>query len=189
MSNSDVLTAGLMLFGMEEPNEFVRIGHLERINHGTLILGSITELSPVAPQRLNTRLQHGFFSRLGGVALIPCDMRIVTLNHGRLQAHIRQNRFRRDLYDRLSTTTITAKPLRARSGDIPLLADYFIQQQAERDQKPAPELTSEGFDFMQTYPWPSNVRQMHGLMERALLSLDGDRITADAIKAHLQEAA
>ncbi len=56
MSNSDVLTAGLMLFGMEEPNEFVRIGHLERINHGTLILGSITELSPDGPQRLNTRL-------------------------------------------------------------------------------------------------------------------------------------
>ena len=81
-----------------------------------------------------------------------------------------------------------ANPL-VRPGDIPLLADYFIQYQAERDQKVAPELTSEALDFMQTYPWPSNVRQMHRLMEQVMLSLDGDRITADAIKAHLQEAA
>ena len=116
-------------------------------------------------------------------------MRIITLSHGGLQEHILQNRFRRDLYDRLSTTIINAPALRDRPGDIPLLADYFIQQQAERDQKAAPELPSEALDFMQPYPWPSNVRQMHRLMEQVMWSLDGDRITADAIKAHLQEAA
>ena len=133
--------------------------------------------------------QHGFYSRVGSVAQIPCDVRIITLSHGGLQEHIRQNRFPRDLYDRLSTTIINAPALRDRPGDIPLLADYFIQQQAERDQKVAPELTSEALDFMQTYPWPSNVRQMHRLMEQVMWSLDGDRITADTIKAHLQEAA
>jgi DNA-binding NtrC family response regulator len=87
---------------------------------------------------------------------------------------VRNGRFREDLYYRLAVVPITVAPLRQRSGDIPALADHFIDRVAEHEDLPRKRLTTEALETLASYEWPGNVRQLENMIEMAMI-LSGDR--------------
>lgn len=98
-------------------------------------------------------------------------------------AEVQANRFREDLYYRLSSLSVELPPLRERIEDVPLLVDYFLKQYAKRHNSAIPTILQEAMDVLMSYDWPGNVRELDSMIERAMVLCDGDTIKVE----HLPE--
>ena len=98
-----------------------------------------------------------------------------------LQAIVDENRFRLDLYYRVSPIVIEVPPLRQRREDIPALVQHFLRDVADRHGRRMPEVTGEALDFLSEQPWPGNARQLRHAVERAFLFAENDRVTTDVL--------
>lgn len=146
-----------------------RKGWFERADGGTLFLDECGELPPAAQVRLLRILQDGSFERVGGERSLHVDVRIVAATHRDLQALVSDGQFRQDLWYRIAVFPIHLPPLRARQGDIPLLAAHFALGAAKR-LGTAPLLpTAEDIGLLVSYPWPGNVRELAAVIERAAI--------------------
>jgi hydrogenase-4 transcriptional activator len=146
-----------------------RKGWFERADGGTLFLDECGELPPAAQVRLLRILQDGSFERVGGERSLHVDVRIVAATHRDLQALVSEGVFRQDLWYRIAVFPIQLPPLRARQGDIPLLAAHFALGAAKR-LGTAPLLpTAEDIRLLVSYPWPGNVRELAAVIERAAI--------------------
>lgn len=146
-----------------------RKGWFERADGGTLFLDECGELPPAAQVRLLRILQDGSFERVGGERSLHVDVRIVAATHRDLQALVAEGVFRQDLWYRIAVFPIQLPPLRARLGDIPLLAAHFALGAAKR-LGTAPLLpTAEDIRLLVSYPWPGNVRELAAVIERAAI--------------------
>ncbi len=151
-----------------------RKGWFERADGGTLFLDECGELPPAAQVRLLRILQDGSFERVGGERSLHVDVRIVAATHRDLQTLVSEGVFRQDLWYRIAVFPIQLPPLRARQGDIPLLAAHFALGAAKR-LGTAPLLpTAEDIRLLVSYPWPGNVRELAAVIERAAI-LGGGR--------------
>ncbi len=99
-------------------------------------------------------VQQGEFERLGGVAPVKVDVRLVAATNRDLMSEVRAGRFREDLYYRLNVVAIPLPPLRDRPEDIPLLADHFLHRFSRRNEKGFSEMTAEALAAMSAYSWP-----------------------------------
>ena len=163
----------LELFGQEES---ANKGLLEMAEGGTLALDFTEALSSETQHRLYSYLEHGYFTRVGGVTAIYADVRIMGLTHVNLEDQVRAGRFREDLYERLSLCYVFSPPLRDRPGDIPILTRYFIQKQAERDGQEPPQVSDEVWTLLENSDWPQNIRGLHIQVEKAVMACEGEAL-------------
>lgn len=146
-----------------------RAGRFEEADGGTLFLDEMATLSPAAQDRLLRTVEYGEVTRIGASKPIKVDVRIVAATNEHLPSLVERGKFRADLLDRLSFEVVTLPPLRAREGDIGLLADHFGRRMAvELDWPNWPGFTAEALERMERYPWPGNVRELRNVVERAV---------------------
>ena len=146
-----------------------RHGRFEEADGGTLFLDELGTLSMPAQDRLLRAVEYGEITRIGASKPISVDVRIVAATNENLPAQVDKGKFRADLLDRLSFEVITLPPLRARQGDIPLLAEHFGRRMAvELDWPNWPGFTPRAMAELEAYPWPGNVRELRNVVERAV---------------------
>lgn len=142
-----------------------RHGAFEAANGGTIFLDEVGELEPDMQPRLLRVLEAREIKRVGSTNIIPVDVRIIAATNRDLSAEIKKNRFREDLFYRLSVININLPQLRDRKDDISLLIDYFIKTNKARKVK---GVAKETLDILINYRWPGNVRELRNVIERAI---------------------
>jgi psp operon transcriptional activator len=146
-----------------------RHGRFEEADGGTLFLDELGTLSMPAQDRLLRAVEYGEVTRIGASKPISVDVRIVAATNENLPAQVERLKFRADLLDRLSFEVITLPPLRARQGDVPLLAEHFGRRMAvELDWPNWPGFSPRAMAELEVYHWPGNVRELRNVVERAV---------------------
>ncbi|WP_432768054.1 MAG: phage shock protein operon transcriptional activator [Sphingopyxis sp.] len=146
-----------------------RAGRFEEADGGTLFLDELATMSIGAQERLLRAVEYGEVTRVGSSRPLRVDVRIVAATNEHLPALVEANRFRADLLDRLSFEVITLPPLRAREGDIEVLAEYFGQRMAAVlgwDEWPG--FGPRALAAMEGHDWPGNVRELRNVIERGI---------------------
>lgn len=146
-----------------------RLGKFERAHGGTIFLDEVIELSARAQAALLRMLQEGEFERVGDSQTRHVDVRIVAATNENLEQAVKDGRFRADLYYRLNIFPVSIPPLRERREDIPLLVEHFLERFEKRYDKKFKGLTDKAKDFLISYNWPGNIRELENLLERATL--------------------
>src|SRR6185436_3908060 len=162
-------------------------GYFEAAHGGTLFLDEIGEISLGTQAKLLRVLEERRFTRVGGTAEIEVDVRVVCATNRDLETETRKNRFRMDLFFRISAFTILIPPLRDRRGEIVRLARLFVRQASGGRLPPA--LTGAAEDALQRYPWPGNVRELRNAIERAMVIHTGDTIELEDLPDQIREGA
>lgn len=153
-----------------------RKGRFEQAAKGTIFLDEVGEMSPATQKKLLRVLQERSFERVGGNVTIKSTARVIAATNRDLQKDVGEGRFREDLYYRLNVINIHMPPLRDRKDDIPLLVEYFLARQPRRSDGSPPRLTNETMEWLLTYDWPGNVRQLENAIERAVVLSQGQLI-------------
>jgi two-component system, NtrC family, response regulator AtoC len=156
-----------------------KAGLFEQADRGTVFLDEIGEMSPVLQAKLLRALEERAFRRVGGNGDIHVNVRVIAATNRDLAEEVKRGRFREDLFYRLNVMSVELPPLRARVGDVPLLAEYFIQHFAAEFRKPPREIDRRALELLTTYPWPGNVREFRNAIERAVLLCDGEILTRE----------
>ncbi len=149
-----------------------REGRFESANKGTLFLDEIGNISLHQQAKLLTVLQNRQVTRLGNNVSTPIDIRLVCATNLPLSELANEGRFRKDLIYRINTVEIILPPLRARKGDIELLAQHYLKFYSEKYFKSNIELSSKAIDKLNDYHYPGNVRELQYAIERAVIMAD-----------------
>ena len=158
------------------------IGKIRAAEGGTLFLDDITELPPDIQVRLLRVLQQKEIEPLGGGRPIKVNVRIITATDRDLRREVQAGNFREDLYFRLNVLPITLTPLRERKQDILPLAEHFIHRISLSDRLPIKALTADAQAYLTSQPWMGNVRELEGLIHRALVLSDAHEIDRDILE-------
>jgi two-component system nitrogen regulation response regulator NtrX len=153
-------------------------GRFEQANTGTIFLDEIADMSLKTQAKVLRVLQEQVMERVGGTQRIKVDVRVLAATNKDLTAEIRAGRFREDLYFRLNVIPIFVPPLRDRQQDIPLLAEHFMALLAAEYGRRPKRLAPEAAARLQQYAWPGNVRELRNVIERLIIMVAGDTITA-----------
>lgn len=156
-------------------------GLFEIADRGTLFLDEIGNMSLDTQSKILRVLQDRKFMHLGGVHELQADVRIIAATNVDLKQHVRDGKFREDLFYRLNVITVDLPPLRQRKEDIPLLVEFFLQKYAEENDRPAMRVTPEALRALLTYSWPGNVREVENVIERAVVLSSGPEIGLDLL--------
>ncbi len=150
-----------------------RAGRFEEADGGTLFLDELGTLSSGAQERLLRAVEYGEVTRIGSNRPITVDVRIVAATNENLPSLVDKGRFRADLLDRLAFEVVTLPPLRARDGDIPVLADHFGRRMAsEMGWDRWPGFSEDAIAEMIAHDWPGNIRELRNVVERAVYRWD-----------------
>jgi two-component system, NtrC family, response regulator AtoC len=160
-----------------------RPGRFELAAGGTIFLDEIGDVPLGMQVKLLRFMQERQFERLGGNQTQTVDVRVIAATHRDLPAHIGEGKFREDLYYRLNVVEIPLPPLRARTEDIPLLAEMFVRRYAEANVKRIEGLTPAALAALMGSPWPGNVRQLEHAIERAIILAHGPKLDLDLFPA------
>jgi two-component system response regulator HydG len=164
-----------------------RTGLVVQANGGTLFLDEIGELPlPLQPKLLRV-LQERKVRPVGGDAEIPVDVRIVAATNADLDTAVDEKRFREDLYFRINVISIALPPLRARSGDVLLLAQHFLERAAAKADRALTGIAPDAAKLLLAYPWPGNVRELHNCIERAVALARYDQMTVADLPEKVQQ--
>jgi two-component system response regulator AtoC len=153
-----------------------RIGRFEEANHGTIFLDEIGEIDAATQVKLLRVLGEQAIQRVGSNQTVKVDVRVVAATNKDLQAMVRENKFRDDLFYRLDVVPIDLPPLRERREDIPLLVNAFVQEFAKLNDRKITGLSADAQEALQHYGWPGNIRQLRATIERAVVLCRGERI-------------
>src|SRR5687767_6114827 len=153
-------------------------GRFEEASGGTIFLDEIADMSLKTQAKVLRVLQEQVMEAVGGSTRIKVDARVLAATNKDLTAEIRAGRFREDLFFRLNVIPIFVPPLRERQQDVPLLADHFMAIMAAEYGRRPKRLASEASARLQHYNWPGNVRELHNVIERLMIMVPGDTITA-----------
>jgi psp operon transcriptional activator len=146
-----------------------RSGRFEEADGGTLFLDELATLSLAAQERLLRAVEYGEVTRIGSSRPLRVDVRIVAATNEDLPRLAEEGRFRADLLDRLSFEVITLPPLRAREGDVRVLAEHFGRRMAsELGWERWPGFAATAMRALEVYAWPGNVRELRNVVERAV---------------------
>jgi len=183
--NCAAIPEGLLeseLFGHEKgaftDAQTQRKGLFEAADRGTIFLDEIAEMSTKLQSKLLRILEQGEFNRVGGKETIHVDVRIIAATNRRLEDEVRAERFRNDLYYRLHVVHIVLPPLRNRTKDILVLANYFLEQYG---RKRSLMLSKDAQEMLLKYSWPGNVRELENIIQRASVLAQGKLITPEIL--------
>lgn len=153
-----------------------RVGRFELADGGTLFLDEVGEIPIDLQSKLLRVLQEGRFERVGEERTRKVDVRIIAATNRNLKLEVEKGRFREDLFFRLNVFPIECAPLRARSDDIPLLAQHFLTVACRRLNITCPTLSRAHVERLQHYAWPGNARELQNVMERAAILARNGRL-------------
>ncbi len=161
-----------------------RIGKFELAEGGTLFLDEIGDMSLSAQAKVLRALQENKITRVGGDKEITVHVRVIAATNKDLKKEIEENRFREDLYHRLSVIVIKVPALNERKDDIPLLSDKFLDDIAEEYGARKKNIQPAAFEALKKHNWTGNIRELRNVIER-LVIMSGDEITADDVAKYL----
>ena len=161
-----------------------RIGKFELAEGGTLFLDEIGDMSLSAQAKVLRALQEHKIARVGGDKEITVNVRVVAATNKDLKNEIAQNRFREDLYHRLSVIVIKVPALNERNDDIPLLTERFLEDIAEEHGAKKKEISAQALEGLKNHNWTGNIRELRNVIER-LVIMSGDEITGQDVQKYL----
>ncbi|QMV20146.1 AAA domain-containing protein [Granulicella sp. 5B5] len=147
-----------------------RIGRIHAAHGGTLFLDEIGDMPLSLQSKILRFLEQGEVQRIGGTDNLKVDVRVVAATNAPLKTLVEQKLFREDLYYRLAIFPIQLPPLRARTGDVALLAQSFVKRFC-----PHAKLTVAALELLEKHEWPGNVRELRNVLERASILVAGER--------------
>ncbi len=156
-----------------------RSGLFEQASGGTLFLDEIGDMPLALQPKLLRALQERTVRAVGGAKEVPFDVRVVAATNRDLEEAIEERRFREDLYFRINVVQLELPPLRARGGDVLLLAQHFLTRFAERAGKNVVGIVPDAAERLISYVWPGNVRELQNCIERAVAMARYDHIAVD----------
>lgn len=162
-------------------------GRFELADKGTLFLDEAGDISSAMQVKLLRVLQEGEFERVGGEKTISTNVRVLAASNKDLQLLVKENKFREDLYYRLSVIPIHIPALRERKEDIPLLIEHFLNKLCEKNKK-RKTINEEGVRILTDYSWPGNIRELENLVERLYVISDTDVIDSILIGMHINKS-
>jgi DNA-binding NtrC family response regulator len=162
-----------------------RIGKFEQANNGTLFLDEIGDMSLSAQAKVLRVLQENKISRVGGDKDIKVNVRVIAATNKDLKKEISENRFREDLYHRISVIIIHVPPLRERIDDIPLLIDKFLSDIADEYGAKKKKIASDAIKELQKFAWSGNIRELRNVIER-LVIMSNETISKDEVLKYAQ---
>ena len=162
-----------VLFGRETPGRGIEKGLLEEANGGVIYFDEVADMPAGTQAKILRVLVEQRFQRVGGTDKIQVDLRVITSTTRDLEAAIEEGTFRQDLYHRLNVVPIAVPSLEERREDIPLLANYFVEQLNKAQGLPLRLFGEDACAMLQTMVWPGNVRQLKNMIERVLILSDG----------------
>ena len=162
-------------------------GILAYAEGGTLFLDEVDSLAPSAQVKLLRLLQEHEYRPVGASRAVRANLRIVAASNADLRAMVAERRFREDLFHRLDVLRLTIPPLREREGDIALLARHFVREYIPGCEGSEIVLSADALKRMERYAWPGNVREMQGVLQRAVLMHSGI-LTAESLDLPSEES-
>jgi transcriptional regulator with PAS, ATPase and Fis domain len=156
-----------------------RPGKFEQAEGGTLFLDEVADMSLVTQSKVLRVLQEKSFERLGGEKTIQANVRVIAATNKSLVQKMKEGLFRVDLFYRLKVVSMYLPPLRERRGDIPLLAEHFINKYNRQTGKKVCGATEDAAKFLNTYPWPGNIRELENNIHNAVVMSKGDFLKPD----------
>ncbi|MEO8033645.1 MAG: sigma-54 dependent transcriptional regulator [Acidobacteriota bacterium] len=159
-----------------------RKGKFELADGGTLFLDEIGDMSLKTQAKVLRALQEQTFQKIGGQQTIKVDVRVIAATNKDLEAEIDAGAFRNDLFYRLNVIPIQVPPLRARGGDIELLAEYFLRRFAAESGAVRKKLSAGAAAKLRGYSWPGNVRELRNVIERLAILLPAETIEAEDVQ-------
>jgi len=163
-----------------------RRGKFELADGGTIFLDEVGDLHGASQAKLLRVLQEGEFHRVGGEQIIRVSVRVISATNRDLAGMVAQEKFREDLYYRLSVVPIRVPALRERPHDIRLLAEYFLDDFCARNNFKKKSLDDAVFPLFETYGWPGNARELRNVVERMAILTPGERLTRDSIPVEVR---
>ncbi len=193
--NCAALSAGVLeseLFGHEK-GAFTgadrrRIGRFEMADGGTLFLDEVSEMDLNLQGKLLRVLQEKEFERVGSSETISVDVRILASSNRDLEKSVQDGEFRQDLYYRLNVIAVELPPLRERKGDVPALAQHFLDHYRQEEGSKVKSISDDALDALQRYDWPGNVRELANIMERLIVLGRNEIIDVDQVNRALPKA-
>jgi two-component system, NtrC family, response regulator AtoC len=165
-----------------------RIGRIEQAAGGTLFLDEIGEIDGNVQVKLLRALDPGVFERVGGNQTIKTDIRLIAATNRDLARLVSEKKFREDLYYRLNVVQIRVPPLKERKEDIPLLANAFLKEISQRDNKTFRPLSPEAMEALLRYDWPGNIRELKGAIDSGVTLAIGPQVTLPDLPLTISEA-
>lgn len=153
-----------------------KIGLFEMANQGTLFLDEIGEVPIHLQSKLLRAIQEKEIMHVGGDRTIPIDIRLITATNRDLKEAVEKGTFRGDLYYRLNVLPLELRPLKGRKKDIHALTLYFIEQ-FNKTYKLNKKIAEDAVEILQRFDWPGNIRELENIIERIMISFDGEIIT------------
>ena len=164
----------------------MRRGKFELADGGTIFLDEVGDLHGASQAKLLRVLQEGEFHRVGGEQIIKVNVRVISATNRDLSAMVEAEKFREDLYYRLSVVPIRVPALRKRPHDIKLLAEYFLEEFCSRNNFKRKSLDESVFAMLESYSWPGNARELRNVIERMAILTPGERLTRDSIPVEVR---
>lgn len=162
-----------------------KTGVFEAADGGTLFLDEIGNLSYEIQVKLLRAIQESMIRRVGSTQDVPIDVRLIVATNEHLDVAARNGHFREDLYHRLNEFQIRVPALRERKEDIPLFAEYFLEQSNKELRKNVTGYTHEVMERLMDYYWPGNIRELKNVIRRAVLLTTSEHITQDTLPAEI----
>jgi two-component system nitrogen regulation response regulator NtrX len=159
-----------------------KIGLIEEAESGTLLLDEVGDMAPETQAKLLRVLQENEFTRVGSTKAQKFDVRIISATNKDLSKEIERGTFREDLYFRLNVIPIKVPCLRERNADIPQLVRHFINIYAVKNGKRPKEISEPAMQFLKSYTWPGNIRELRNTIERLSIMINRDIIEDNDIK-------
>ncbi len=151
-----------------------KLGKFELADGGILFLDEIGDMEPIMQAKLLRVLETGEFTRVGGNDVIKSDFRLISATNKDLPVEIASNRFRSDLYYRISVVPIDVPALRKRGDDVELLVNHFVGEASAINGLPEKRITIKLMEAFKNYDWPGNVRQLKNTIERMVVLSESD---------------
>jgi two-component system response regulator HydG len=161
-------------------------GRFQLADRGSIFLDEIAEMTPTTQAKILRVIQEREFEPVGGSRTVQVDTRIISATNRNLEDEIAAGRFREDLYYRLNVVMIKVPPLRNRSADIPLLADFFLERYAKKNRRRLKGFRPRAMDLLLRHTWPGNVRELENAIERAVIMARGDMVGPEHFPKTLQ---
>jgi DNA-binding NtrC family response regulator len=156
-----------------------RIGKFEQAHNGTLFMDEIGDMSLSAQAKVLRALQENKITRVGGEKDIAVNVRIIAATNKDLKKEIEKGNFREDLYHRLSVIVIHVPSLNERRDDIPMIADYFLEQICDEYKMPKKSFSAEAYEELKKINWTGNIRELRNVVERLIILCDKTITGAD----------
>ena len=163
-------------------------GLIEAVAGGTLLLDEIAEMPAHLQTKLLRVLQDRRLRRLGDEQELPVEFRLVSSTNRDTAQMIQEGVLRKDLYFRISTVKVRVPPLRERSDDVMLLAEFFLLRYAEKYRKPLRGISQAAYALLARYDWPGNVRELESVVEHAVLFSQDEQVMPEDLPEHLHAA-